>query len=100
MKAEVWTIRQTFTCPRADPTFLSSWLDGHSKAAAALGKPLVLEEFGKVATQDAHNISATRDPIFKCAICKCKSSKWLILSCMLTNFAHPYSGLCKISGDL
>lgn len=49
----------------ADPRFLPLWLDGHIKAAAALGKPLVLEEFGKIASQDPLNISTTRDPVFK-----------------------------------
>lgn len=29
-------------------SFLPTWLDGHQLASKQLGKPLVLEEFGKV----------------------------------------------------
>ena len=49
----------------ADAKFEPLWFEGHSLAAKALGKPLVLEEFGKVASQDPANITAVRDPVFK-----------------------------------
>ena len=51
----------------ADPTFLPLWFDGHITASQAIGKPLVLEEFGVDASTNATNISETRDPVFRCA---------------------------------
>jgi len=56
----------------ADPTFLPLWFDGHITASQAIGKPLVLEEFGiagpDYATTNAAstaNSSATRDPVYR-----------------------------------
>lgn len=58
------------------PTLLAQWMDSHITAARQLQKPLVLEEFGKVAATDAagdqvisgpealQNITATRDPMY------------------------------------
>ena len=51
--------------PRADTGFSERWIEGHQLAAAALGKPLVLEEFGKIATGDAANLTRTRDPVYR-----------------------------------
>ncbi len=48
----------------ADPSFLPLWFSGHIAASQATGKPLVLEEFGRIASTDATNISITRDPVF------------------------------------
>ena len=39
-------------------TFLTQWINHHSAAAAALGKPLIVEEFGKqvhTATASPHD---------------------------------------------
>ena len=52
----------------ADTEFIPLWIDGHIKAAEALGKPLILEEFGKIASQDPTNITAVRDPVYRCAL--------------------------------
>ena len=49
----------------ADPSFLPLWFDGHFTASQAIGKPLVLEEFGVDASTDPMNISETRDPVFR-----------------------------------
>ena len=45
----------------ADTGFSARWIEGHQLAAAALGKPLVLEEFGKIATGTAANLTRLRD---------------------------------------
>lgn len=50
-----------------DPTdFINKWVAQRAKDASALGKPLVIEEFGKQ-LQDfsASNIAKVRDPVFK-----------------------------------
>ena len=50
----------------ADLSFIPLWLNGHILAAAQLGKPLILAEFGKVATPgNALNLSETRNPIYQ-----------------------------------
>lgn len=49
----------------ADTGFPARWIEGHQLAAASLGKPLIMEEFGKVATGDAANLTAVRDPVFE-----------------------------------
>ena len=33
-----------------NPSFISKWMDSHAQAAEKLGKPLVMEEFGKNST--------------------------------------------------
>jgi hypothetical protein len=43
-----------------DLGFGRAWIEAHAAAAAQLGKPLVLEEFGKEAADGS--ISSTRDP--------------------------------------
>ncbi|EFN54948.1 hypothetical protein CHLNCDRAFT_13801, partial [Chlorella variabilis] len=43
--------------------FGQGWLDAHIKVAAELGKPLILEEFGKGAAEG--DILSTRDPWFE-----------------------------------
>jgi hypothetical protein len=43
-------------------------MEGHMLAAAALGKPLLLEEFGNIAFGDAANLTLVRDPLYMCAI--------------------------------
>ncbi|PRW57442.1 Transmembrane 9 superfamily member 4 isoform B [Chlorella sorokiniana] len=43
--------------------FGQQWIDAHIQVAAQLGKPLVLEEFGKVAGDG--NITSVRDPWFQ-----------------------------------
>ncbi|KAI7844213.1 hypothetical protein COHA_002347 [Chlorella ohadii] len=62
-----WAIRsgQDFRSWRRVPLgtdFGQQWIDAHSQVAAQLGKPLVLEEFGKVAGDG--NITSLRDPWF------------------------------------
>ncbi len=52
----------------ADHSFVERWIEGHNLAAAALGKPLLLEEFGNIATGGAANLTALRDPLYKCAV--------------------------------
>ena len=49
-----------------DTGFSERWIEGHQLAAAALGKPLVLEEFGKIATGTAANMTRLRDPVYRC----------------------------------
>jgi hypothetical protein len=56
---------------RADPGFSERWIEGHQLAAAALGKPLVLEEFGKIATGTAANLTRTRDPVYSYGFVTC-----------------------------
>ncbi len=50
-----------------DPAgFTTSWLTSHIKNAQSLGKPFIVEEFGKsITTRDAHTVSTVRDPVFK-----------------------------------
>lgn len=49
-----------------DPVaFAKSWLSAHEKSSQQLGKPFVVEEFGKnVYDRSAANIAKTRDPVF------------------------------------
>ncbi len=49
-----------------DTGFPARWIEGHNLAAAALGKPLLLEEFGNIATGDAANLTRVRDPLYRC----------------------------------
>ncbi|CAG9464684.1 unnamed protein product [Pedinophyceae sp. YPF-701] len=45
--------------------FQDRWLAQHLRDSAALGKPVIVEEFGKVADRNkAGDIAATRDPFF------------------------------------
>ena len=50
-----------------DPTdFIQKWVAQRAKDASALGKPLVIEEFGKQLVDfSAANIAKVRDPVFK-----------------------------------
>lgn len=41
------------------------WIDGHIRAAEELGKPVILEEFGKVAADDNASRAAVRDPVYR-----------------------------------
>ena len=41
-------------------TFLTTWIKDHVAAAAALGKPLIVEEFGK---QARHSLRCTRSDL-------------------------------------
>lgn len=50
--------------PAADDSFVQKWIEGHVLAAAALGKPLLLEEFGNIAHGDAANLTRVRDPLY------------------------------------
>ena len=49
-----------------DPVgFTTSWLTAHINNAQALGKPFIVEEFGKSIDQrDPGTISTVRDPVF------------------------------------
>ena len=49
-----------------DPVaFVNSWLKAHIKNSEDLGKPFVVEEFGKnLPTRDAGTIAKLRDPVF------------------------------------
>lgn len=49
-----------------DPVaFAKSWLSAHEKSSQQLGKPFIVEEFGKnVYDRSAANIAKTRDPVF------------------------------------
>lgn len=51
-----------------DVEFMDHWLDEHAKDAAELGKPLLLEEFGKKMTihppATVQQISQVKDPVF------------------------------------
>ncbi|KAK9824422.1 hypothetical protein WJX72_010142 [[Myrmecia] bisecta] len=48
--------------------FVSNFLQAHIQAAQQLGKPLLLEEFGKSITNDNDNLrSSVRDPYFRAA---------------------------------
>lgn len=50
-----------------DPVkFIGSWLTSHIDNARSLGKPFIVEEFGKsLAKRDPGTIAEVRDPIFK-----------------------------------
>lgn len=45
--------------------FVARYLDQHIRDAGAMGKPLLVEEYGQVANRTAADILARRDPIFK-----------------------------------
>lgn len=49
-----------------DAKFFNAWVDGHAADCAALGKPFVLEEFGKNVSVPVtpEGIAAVRDPVF------------------------------------
>ncbi len=38
---------------QTSPSFAAKWLKAHAQAAKQLGKPLLLEEFGKLLPRDA-----------------------------------------------
>jgi hypothetical protein len=57
----------------ADHSFVEHWIEGHNLASAALGKPLLLEEFGAIATGGAANLTRLRDPLYRCADLDCES---------------------------
>ena len=50
-----------------DPvTFIGSWLTSHINYSKALGKPFIVEEFGKsLDKRDPGTIAEVRDPVFK-----------------------------------
>ena len=50
-----------------DPvSFIKSWLASHINNAKSLGKPFIVEEFGKALDKhDAASIAKVRDPVFK-----------------------------------
>ncbi|KAK9826448.1 hypothetical protein WJX81_007622 [Elliptochloris bilobata] len=55
--------------------FVTSWLDAHIAAAASLGKPLLVEEFGKVVTADTDACdSSERSPYFEAVYGKVEAS--------------------------
>ncbi|KAL3133319.1 hypothetical protein ABBQ38_007197 [Trebouxia sp. C0009 RCD-2024] len=56
---DLWTIK--------DPvTFIGSWLTSHIDNARSLGKPFIVEEFGKsLSKRDPGTIAEVRNPIFK-----------------------------------
>jgi hypothetical protein len=62
MLAYTWPVLLT-----ADHTFVERWIEGHNLAAAALGKPLLLEEFGNIATGGAANLTTLCDPLYRYA---------------------------------
>lgn len=49
-----------------DPaSFTTAWLTSHIANAQSLGKPFIVEEFGKsINARDATTISTVRDPVF------------------------------------
>ena len=49
-----------------DPvSFINSWLTSHINNAKSLGKPFIVEEFGKALDKhDADSIAKVRDPVF------------------------------------
>ena len=57
------------SCPLQvkDPvSFIKSWLTSHINNAKSLGKPFIVEEFGKALDKhDAGSIAKVRDPVFK-----------------------------------
>jgi hypothetical protein len=56
--------------------FFAAWVDGHAADCAALGKPFILEEFGKNVTVPVTpaSIAATRDPAFASVYAKLLAS--------------------------
>lgn len=47
-------------------TFIGSWLTSHIDNARSLGKPFIVEEFGKsLSKRDPGTIAEVRNPIFK-----------------------------------
>ncbi len=56
--------------------FFAAWVDGHAADCAALGKPFILEEFGKNVTVPVTpaGIAATRDPAFASVYAKLLAS--------------------------
>lgn len=48
------------------PSFISTWVQTHNAEAQALGKPLIIEEFGKQlpSNHSAQQIATIRDPVF------------------------------------
>ena len=57
---------QVNTTYKKDPVaFSKAWLTAHMKSAQSLGKPFIVEEFGKnVYDRSAANIAQVRDPVF------------------------------------
>ena len=57
-------VNSTFGVDPAD--FINKWVAQRAKDASALGKPLVIEEFGKQLVDfSPSNIAQVRDPVFK-----------------------------------
>ena len=51
---------------RTDSEFQEEWVRVHVKAAEELGKPLLLEEFGKkLETDDKRILENVRDPVYQ-----------------------------------
>ena len=46
--------------------FVKSWMEAHIRNTQSLGKPFIVEEFGKgLDKRDAETITNVRDPVFK-----------------------------------
>lgn len=59
------TVQVNGTSGKDPVAFAKSWLSAHEKSSQQLGKPFVVEEFGKnVYDRSAANIAKTRDPVF------------------------------------
>lgn len=57
---------QVNTTYKKDPVaFSKAWLTAHMKSSQSLGKPFIVEEFGKnVYDRSVANIAQVRDPVF------------------------------------
>lgn len=62
----VLAVLQVNTTYKKDPVaFAKSWLSAHMKSSEGLGKPFVVEEFGKnIYDRSPDNIAKVRDPVF------------------------------------
>lgn len=85
----------------ADTGFSERWIEGHQLAAAALGKPLVLEEFGKIATGTAANMTRLRDPVYRWEAMEQQSAPCLRTVALAAQTCQPPQQLlCHLRGDL
>lgn len=73
-------------------TFLSSWFNQHASVANALGKPLLLEEFGK-----AVNVRHCTFCLLLCCVLPSVTFQWNVLaSCMLFMCIFPVCSLLHL----
>jgi hypothetical protein len=80
----------------ADTGFSERWIEGHQLAAAALGKPLVLEEFGKIATGTAANMTRLRDPVYRWEAMEQQSTPCLHTVALADQKCQPPSSCCVV----